>query len=277
MVVSTSSFGTDTSQAPRPSEALLFPSFQKVSNIDSSNPGMMQFVETFVSSKDRAAVPEEQRKQLDSAGQQWSGEIKPISAPTILVCSHNSRDNRCGILGPLLHAEFVQYLNKRQTLRNQAVSNAVVGDQIHDEGAHTFASHPVFRPDVIDAEHKSQQPVNVGMISHIGGHKWAGNIIIYVPPDYKLGALEREARGRRPRDRVVTGQDEAVDVPEDEAISPEELQEGLSPLAGKGIWYGRVEPKHVEGIVEQTLGHGQIIRELFRGGINYDGSPLRIS
>ena len=36
-------------------------------------------------------------------------------------------------------------------------------------------------------------------------------------------------------------------------------------------WYGRVEPRHVEGIVEQTLLRGEIIGELFRGGMNMDG------
>lgn len=259
------------SQAPDPPQALLFPSFEQVSNIDPSSPRILEFLETFVSSQeDRGVVPKAQEKQ------RWSGELRSISAPTILVCSHNSRDSRCGILGPLLHAEFVQYLNKRQTLRNQVASDAVVGDSTHGKAAHTFASHPLFRTDLLDTECDNQQPVNVGMISHIGGHKWAGNVIIYVPPEYKLGALEREARGRRPRDLVVAGQDEVVDVPEDEALSPEELEQGISPLAGKGVWYGRVEPKHIEGIVEQTLGHGQIIRELFRGGINHDGSPLRL-
>ncbi|KLJ06659.1 hypothetical protein EMPG_17845 [Blastomyces silverae] len=35
-------------------------------------------------------------------------------------------------------------------------------------------------------------------------------------------------------------------------------------LAGKGIWYGRVEPRHVEGIVEETVLGGRVISEHFR-------------
>ncbi len=85
--------------------------------------------------------------------------------------------------------------------------------------------------------------VNVGGISHVGGHKWAGNVIIYVPPKYEL-------------------------VDHDLPI--------VSPLAGSGIWYGRVEPKHVDGIIKETILGGRIIQELFRGGVDQQGNPVRI-
>lgn len=75
----------------------------------------------------------------------------------------------------------------------------------------------------------------VGLISHIGGHKWAGNVIIYIPPSFKDNAL-----------------------------------------AGKGIWYGRVEPGHVEGIVMKTVLEGKVVKELFRGGIDQDRKILRL-
>ena len=79
----------------------------------------------------------------------------------------------------------------------------------------------------------------------------------------------------RPRDQIVASEGDSV-VHEDQALSAQEQDANLSPLAGKGIWYGRVQPKHVEGIVEQTIGHGKVIRELFRGGINRNGSMIRI-
>lgn len=66
------------------------------------------------------------------------------------------------------------------------------------------------------------------LITHIGGHKFAGNVIIYVPPTL-------EFRG--------------------------------NALAGMGIWYGRVEPLHVPGIIQETLQHGRIIQELYRGSM----------
>lgn len=78
---------------------------------------------------------------------------------------------------------------------------------------------------------------NVGLISHIGGHKYAGNVIIYLPPS--------------------AGNE-------------------MGSLSGKGIWYGRVEPRHVEGIVEETILGGRVISDLFRGGVGQDGEVLRL-
>lgn len=76
---------------------------------------------------------------------------------------------------------------------------------------------------------------DVAQISHIGGHKYAGNVIIYVPP---------------------TG------------------VEGNSALAGAGIWYGRVGPENVEGVVEETFGKGRVIGELLRGGVVMGGGNV---
>jgi len=143
----------------------------------------------------------------------------------------------------------------------------------HD--SRSFSSHPVFRPDAMDPKHDGEQPINVGMISHIGGHKWAGNVIVYIPPDYQINPVERVHRGTSPKDETSGGSTEPV-VHEDQALAASDNLPNLSPLAGKGIWYGRVEPKHVEGIVEQTIGHGQIIRELFRGGVHRNGNQIRL-
>lgn len=74
---------------------------------------------------------------------------------------------------------------------------------------------------------------DVGLISHIGGHKYAGNVIIYMPESMKRNSL-----------------------------------------GGMGIWYGRVEPRKVEGIVEETVLKGRIIKELFRGGLTKEGGSL---
>ncbi|KAF3356493.1 putative bolA-like protein [Verticillium dahliae VDG1] len=76
--------------------------------------------------------------------------------------------------------------------------------------------------------------------NHIGGHKFAGNVIVYVPP------------GMRAQDGTEHG------------------------LAGRGIWYGRVEPRHVEGIVKETILGGRVIADMFRGGIDQQRKMLRM-
>ena len=82
---------------------------------------------------------------------------------------------------------------------------------------------------------------HIGLISHVGGHKYAGNVIVYIPPGMK-----------------------------------EAGSSVVHPLAGKGIWYGRIEPKHVQGVVEETILGGKVITDHFRGGIDHDGGILRL-
>lgn len=137
-------------------------------------------------------------------------------SPTILICGHEHRDKRCGIMGPLLQSEF------RRVLRGKGFS---IPEEKADDGS------------VVDEPGHA----NLGLISHIGGHKYAGNVIIYLPPS----------------------------IAENGNVSDRSL-------AGMGIWYGRVEPRHVEGIVEETIMKGRVITEHFRGGIGSDGQILRI-
>ena len=120
---------------------------------------------------------------------------------------------RCGVMAPALEREFQRVL----------LSSGF-------ETANNYGS-------TVD----NPTHVNVGLISHIGGHKYAGNVIIYIPPKMKAGF----------------------------SIEPH-------PLAGKGIWYGRVEPKHVKGIVDETILGGKVVTDHFRGGIDRKGDILRL-
>jgi hypothetical protein len=137
-------------------------------------------------------------------------------SPTILICGHGNRDQRCGIMGPLLEAEF------RAALKRVGFSvDGADGGLLVDQPSHA----------------------NVGLISHIGGHKYAGNVIIYLPPSFG-------------DDGGIKGEKHA--------------------LAGKGIWYGRIEPRHVEGVVNETVLGGRVISDHFRGGIDERGGILRL-
>ncbi|ELQ39184.1 hypothetical protein OOU_Y34scaffold00514g101 [Pyricularia oryzae Y34] len=126
----------------------------------------------------------------------------------VLICGHGGRDQRCGIYGPLLRTEFEKTLPR---LGVDVLTGPV--DSVSESGGNKKPSS------------------RIGLISHIGGHKFAGNVIIYIPPSLQT-------------------------------------DEGLPhPLAGHGIWYGRVEPKNVEGIIHETIRKGNVIEEHFRGGI----------
>ncbi|KAF2836901.1 sucrose cleavage family protein [Patellaria atrata CBS 101060] len=193
--------------------AFLFPSFRYVPCIPLQGESIRNFVKGFVLPTELHpsydAVSEEQRAPL-LRQQSLQDEFEPMSVNQIvvLICGHGGRDLRCGVMGPLLHDEF------EEKLKQQDIQVAYDESSMEDYQA-------------ISAR--------VGLISHIGGHKYAGNVIIYIPPSYND-----------------------------------------HPLAGKGIWYGRVSPEHVEGIVRTTIIEGKVIKEFFRGGINNDGSILRL-
>lgn len=126
---------------------------------------------------------------------------------------------RCGIMQPILQAEFERVLRRK--------GFTTTGDENNNNSTVDGPSH-----------------ANIAAISHIGGHKYAGNVIIYIPPGLRASSSGEETPA--------------------------------SPLAGKGIWYGRVEPKHVEGIVEETIFKGNVVEEHFRGGIGMDGEIYRL-
>jgi hypothetical protein len=79
---------------------------------------------------------------------------------------------------------------------------------------------------------------DVAQISHIGGHKYAGNVIIYIPPTF--GGSEQEEK----------------------------------TLRGTGIWYGRIGPENVEGLVEETIVKGRVVVDMLRGGITMEGGNV---
>lgn len=134
-------------------------------------------------------------------------------SPTILICGHAGRDMRCGAMAPVLETEF------QRVLKTQGFESA-------DNDGNT----------VDDPNH-----AHLARISHVGGHKYAGNVIVYIPPKMTL------RNSSEPH-----------------------------PLAGKGIWYGRIEPKHVEGIVAETILGGKVVSDHFRGGIDRSGDILRL-
>ncbi|XP_027347037.1 uncharacterized protein LOC113858544 [Abrus precatorius] len=81
-------------------------------------------------------------------GKPWTAGVQEeFTGSHVYVCAHGSRDVRCGVCGPVL----IEKLNEQIELRG-------LKDQI-----------------------------SVTACSHVGGHKYAGNVIIYSPgPDGKI-------------------------------------------------------------------------------------------
>lgn len=151
--------------------------------------------------------------------------VKDVEDIMVLICSHGGRDMRCGVIGPVLGEEFEAQLPRQGV---EVVRGPV---KISFESDVQAVAGTIEKPALT---------ARVGLISHIGGHKFAGNVIIYLPPTMKA-------------------------------------EDGTShPLAGHGIWYGRVEPKHVQGIIHETIIKGTVIADMFRGGIKQNREILRL-
>ncbi|KAL8933379.1 MAG: hypothetical protein Q9211_005815 [Gyalolechia sp. 1 TL-2023] len=148
-------------------------------------------------------------------------QIPPVPSPfttrpcphqyLILLCSQRTRDARCGQSAPLLRREFERHLRPLGLYRD-----------LHDE-----------------------RPGGVGIyfISHVGGHKFSANVMVY----------------RRTRSVGVDG------------------VAGLAESGGMGegsqcIWLARVRPEDCEGIVKFTVLKGKVVKpeRQLRGGFDRD-------
>ncbi|KAI0904689.1 Sucraseferredoxin-like protein [Ustulina deusta] len=150
--------------------------------------------------------------------------VRDVDDVLVLICGHGGRDMRCGVMGPVLQAEF-------ETQLPQAGLEVLHGPLLDES---------VSAPALSGTGGEKPSTARVGLISHIGGHKFAGNIIIYLPPTFKNSAGNAH------------------------------------PLAGHGIWYGRIEPKHVEGVIQETIVQGNVVADHFRGAIKQTGEIIRL-
>ncbi|KAL4882009.1 Sucrase/ferredoxin-like-domain-containing protein [Aspergillus karnatakaensis] len=135
-------------------------------------------------------------------------------AAVILLCSQKTRDARCGQSAPLLRREFDRHL----------------------------------RPLGLHRDLDDERPGGVGIyfISHVGGHKYAANVIVYRRRDFDW-YKETEAQ-----------------VAEASAIKT--ADEGASQC----IWLARVRPEDCENIVRYTILQGKVVKPgtQLRGGFD---------
>ena len=218
--------------------------------------------------------------------------IRDITSVIVLICGHGGRDTRCGILGPLLKEEFerqLQRLHVRVLQEPEVYSHPLEATKGYQE-PQNFDQWPMkgspalskamskvedttrklvgeiqHTASVSEAQNVSDpsEPketsgisASVGLVSHIGGHKWAGNVIIYFPSSYSPPAASPRQDSDPNDDATATG-------PTTGKMGSDANQ--LSALAGKGVWYGRVEPRHVEGLATETILKGRVVEELCRG------------
>ncbi|KAF2116454.1 Sucrase/ferredoxin-like-domain-containing protein [Lophiotrema nucula] len=156
----------------------------------------------------------------------------------ILMCSQKTRDARCGQSAPLLRKEFERHLRPLGLYRD-----------LHDE-----------------------RPGGVGIyfISHVGGHKFSANIMVY----RHSSAVERpkELNGhvngiQETLEKLNVEDDKGKEVVLDVNKAQEEDGNGE---AAQCIWLARVRPEDCENIIRYTVLQGKVLKpeRQLRGGFD---------
>ena len=166
----------------------------------------------------------------------------------ILLCSQKTRDARCGQSAPLLRREFERHL----------------------------------RPLGLYRDLQDTRPGGVGIyfISHVGGHKYAANVMVYrhgsMGRKWKslsagfLGSVAVPAsNGGRSGSALDSAAGSGAVTPavlDGERCAEEDGGEG----AVQGIWLARVRPEDCEGIVRYTVLQGKVVKpeRQLRGGFD---------
>lgn len=138
----------------------------------------------------------------------------------ILLCSQGTRDARCGQSAPLLKKEFERHLREYDLLR--------------------------------DLDDETPGGVGIYFISHVGGHRYAANVIIY-RKENSFGL-----------DYAESGEEAS------EAMSQSlHTDKGLGGAA-QCIWLARVRPNQCQAIIKHTVLRGRVFRPetQLRGGFD---------
>jgi len=200
----------------RPTRVLLLPAFQFV---DGVTPNLVpELIQSVINSAPTNTQP------LSSSQQETNGIAGTTPLPSsltlkpcphkylILLCSQATRDARCGQSAPLLRKELERHLRPLGLYRD-------LGDE---------------------------RPGGVGIyfISHVGGHKYSANMLVYrrAEPGRSVGQLMAAGTG----ERDVGGE------------------------AAQCIWLARIRPEDCENVVRFTVLQGKVVKpeRQLRGGFD---------
>ncbi|KAF8845716.1 hypothetical protein BDN67DRAFT_940581 [Paxillus ammoniavirescens] len=97
----------------------------------------------------------------------------------ILLCSHKRRDKRCAIAAPILEKMFIQYLESEDWEVHTELED--LSDSPSLESSLSIYPDPEIAFEARLKALRDERKVLILRNSHIGGHKFAGNVIICTP------------------------------------------------------------------------------------------------
>lgn len=214
----------DQEVGSQPTTTLILPSFKFVDNV---TPALASdLIRYFINTAPTTTTPLNAPLSTNSL-QSTPLRSRPCPhAAVILLCSQKTRDIRCGQSAPLLRREFERHLRPLGLYR--------------------------------DLEDDRPGGVGIYFISHVGGHKYAANVIIYRRRDFNWYSKNQEKQ-----DKPVLTEPSAEITSETDNAAEEEG-------ANQGIWLARVRPEDCEGIAKFTVLQGKVVKpeSQLRGGFD---------
>ncbi|KAF8204938.1 Sucrase/ferredoxin-like-domain-containing protein [Pholiota molesta] len=152
---------------------LIFPDFKVVTEVRRSIQGAQELWESAVD----PSVGRDGSYLEKSTLKTW---ILPYSC-VVLLCSHKKRDNRCGIAAPKLEHALIKSLEAHGWDADTQVEHPSLTMGLPLEDLNVT---PEERDENVAEQLKQSADSKRALIvkvSHVGGHKYAGNCIIYTP------------------------------------------------------------------------------------------------
>jgi hypothetical protein len=219
----------------RPTTVLLMPAFQFVDGVTPNQ--VPELIRTVINKAPTNTTPFPKSKpQSDiptpdsTSDRVANGTLQSSDLPSgfslrncphkyvILMCSQATRDARCGQTAPLLRKELERHLRPLGLYR--------------------------------DVDDNRPGGVGIYFISHVGGHKYSANLMVYRRSDAPRTISEQMANGEA--NGLVGGKKEC---------------EGE---AAQCIWLARVRPEDCENIIRFTVLQGKVVKpdRQLRGGFD---------
>ncbi|RFU74653.1 hypothetical protein TARUN_7598 [Trichoderma arundinaceum] len=227
----------DTTDYSEPTTVLLLPAFAIVQNVHPKN--VSQLITSVINQAPtnssplapwRSAIPAS-LPSPDASIADLTIKSSPHNA-VILMCSQKTRDARCGQSAPLLRKELERHLRPLGLFRD-----------LHDE-----------------------RPGGVGIyfISHVGGHKYSANVMVYRRPN----AFGRDDEPLPEGVEEAAPKDDKEDIKEEEEAQNGEEKGDVG--AAQCIWLARVRPEDCENLVRYTVLKGKVVKpeRQLRGGFD---------
>ncbi|KAL3423644.1 sucrase ferredoxin domain-containing protein [Phlyctema vagabunda] len=228
MMLSASNIPTPSHSASydEPTTILLLPAFVILENVTpKSVPAIIKsFIDigpTNTTPLGPFSIPSSLPDPLPTAEQVTSRPC-PHSA-LILLCSQGTRDARCGQSAPLLRKELARHLQPLRLYR--------------------------------DLDDERPGGVGIYFISHVGGHKYSANVMVYRKANaFGLDTLERAKLG-------------GEEAPMPSKVAPSEHAEDG---AAQCLWLARIKPEDCENLVKYTILQGKVVKpeQQLRGGFD---------